>query len=123
KYKMEYILSGDLAKTEQQNASIAETVKRERGRLFNFIKNRVGAEADAEDILQDVLYQFVSAVRLEPIERAASWLFYAAGNKIIDWYRKIQPHSLDKMNESIFDDSEEALFRIENKTKHKIEKN
>jgi len=76
--------------------TIKETVKKERGRLFDFIKRRVANEADAEDILQDVLYQYVSNLTMvDSIERTASWLFTVAGNKIIDWYRKKKPVSLD----------------------------
>jgi RNA polymerase sigma factor (sigma-70 family) len=45
--------------------------------------------ADAEDILQDVLYQLASSYSVtEPIEQLTSWLFKVTRNKIIDWYRK-----------------------------------
>ncbi|MFI5135250.1 MAG: RNA polymerase sigma factor, partial [Chitinophagales bacterium] len=62
--------------TAQQNEIIQETVHRERKRLLDFIRQRVPTEEDAEDILQDVFYQFVNAYRqMEPIEKATSWLF------------------------------------------------
>jgi RNA polymerase sigma factor (sigma-70 family) len=49
----------------------------------------VADEADAEDILQDVFYEFVQAYRLmKPIEQAGAWLFRVARNRIIDLYRK-----------------------------------
>jgi len=38
--------------------------------------------ADAEDILQDVWYQFTTTVDTEPIEQVSSWLFTVARNKI-----------------------------------------
>jgi RNA polymerase sigma factor (sigma-70 family) len=83
--------------TASQNEKIKETIKKERGRLFDFIKKRVANEADAEDILQDVFYQYVSNLELvDTIERTASWLFTVAGNKVIDWYRKKKPVSLDE---------------------------
>jgi len=78
-----------------RNEKIKETVKKERGRLFDFIKRRVANEDDAEDILQDVFYQYVSNFDVDPIEQTASWLFKVAGNKIIDWYRKRKPVRLD----------------------------
>lgn len=81
--------------TESRDESIRQTVRKERRRLLDFIRRRVASEADAEDILQDVFYQFVTAMQLEPIERAASWLFQVAGNKIVDWYRKRKYVSLD----------------------------
>jgi RNA polymerase sigma factor (sigma-70 family) len=85
---MEAILSLDAQMTEQ-NKRIAETVTRERGRLGNFIRQRVQDPAEAEDILQDVFYQFVEAYRLpEPIEQAGAWLYRVARNRIIDRFRK-----------------------------------
>ena len=78
-----------------RNEKIRETVKKERGRLFDFIKKRVANEDDAEDILQDVFYQYVANFDVDPIEQTASWLFKVAGNKIIDWYRKRKPVRLD----------------------------
>lgn len=94
---MEYVLDQEL---ENQNSKASEIVERERGKLFKFIRSRVSGDAEAEDILQDVFYQFISSMRIEPIEKAASWLFHTAGNKIIDWYRKIKPSSLDNLNEN-----------------------
>lgn len=75
--------------------SISSTVEREQKRLFRFIRERVPQEADAEDILQDVFYQFVNTSITEPIEQTAAWLFRVATNKITDWYRKrkTQPFS------------------------------
>jgi RNA polymerase sigma factor (sigma-70 family) len=90
-----------------QEESIRQTVKKERKRLFDFIRRRVPNEADAEDILQDVFYQLVSSTQLDdPIEKVASWLFKVAGNKIIDWYRKRKPVSLDEQRVSSPEDEE-----------------
>jgi RNA polymerase sigma factor (sigma-70 family) len=83
---MEAILS---ARMTEQNQRITETISRERGRLGNFIRQRVQDPAEAEDILQDVFYEFVEAYRLpEPIEQAGAWLFRVARNRIIDRFRK-----------------------------------
>jgi RNA polymerase sigma factor (sigma-70 family) len=73
----------------EQDKRIAETVSRERGRLGNFIRRRVPDASEAEDILQDVFFEFVAAYRLpEPIEQAGAWLFRVARNRIIDRFRK-----------------------------------
>ena len=73
----------------EQDKRIAETVSRERGRLGNFIRRRVPDASEAEDILQDVFYEFVAAYRLpEPIEQVGAWLFRVARNRIIDRFRK-----------------------------------
>jgi RNA polymerase sigma factor (sigma-70 family) len=73
----------------QQDLEISSTVERERGRLRNFIRRWIPNEADAEDILQEVFYELVSAVRFtEPIEQIGAWLFQVARNRIIDRFRK-----------------------------------
>src|SRR5215470_17312186 len=75
--------------TIEQDNRISEAVEDQRARLRNFIRKRVADEADAEDILQDVFYEFVEAYRLmKPIEKAGAWLFRVARNRIIDWYRR-----------------------------------
>ncbi len=66
--------------------NITQTIKEYSRRLLGFIKNRVAGDEDAEDILQDVFYQFAGST--EPIEQAGSWLFTVARNKITDRYRK-----------------------------------
>ncbi|HLX73239.1 MAG TPA: sigma factor, partial [Terriglobales bacterium] len=49
--------------TTEQDRRISAAVRQERVRLRNFIRRRVADEADAEDILQDVFYEFVQAYR------------------------------------------------------------
>jgi RNA polymerase sigma factor (sigma-70 family) len=70
----------------ERNNNITNTIKAISKRLFGFIKQRVGSTEDAEDILQDVFYQF--AGNTEPIEQATAWLYKVARNKITDSYRK-----------------------------------
>jgi RNA polymerase sigma factor (sigma-70 family) len=53
--------------------------------------------ADADDILQEVFYEFVEAYHLPaPIERASAWLFRVARNRIVDLFRRKrqQPHEM-----------------------------
>jgi len=79
---------------------IAETVARERGRLGSFIRRRVADAGEAEDILQDVFFEFTEAYRLpEPIEQAGAWLFRVARNRIIDRFRKKKEERLPEFNE------------------------
>lgn len=66
-----------------------QTFLREKDRLLSFIRNRVPSLEEAEDILQDVFYQFIAGYEsIESIERIPSWLFSVARNKIIDRYRR-----------------------------------
>jgi RNA polymerase sigma factor (sigma-70 family) len=70
-------------------SEISATVLRERSKLGSFIRRRVSDPAEAEDILQDVLSEFVEACRLpEPIERVSAWLLRSARNRIVDFFRR-----------------------------------
>ncbi|MBK8558074.1 MAG: sigma-70 family RNA polymerase sigma factor [Lewinellaceae bacterium] len=80
----------------QQNQTIKETVQRERSRLLSFIRRRMPTEEDAEDVLQDVLYELTNMTRmLRPIEQASAWLFRVARNKITDRSRKKKTELLE----------------------------
>jgi len=82
-------------KTEH-SISIADIIVRERSRLHGFIRRRVPSAGDAEDILQDVFYEFVRAWSLpEPIEQVGAWLVRVAKNRIIDRGRKKREEALD----------------------------
>jgi RNA polymerase sigma factor (sigma-70 family) len=73
----------------ERNSEITAAVVRERSRLGSFIRRRVRDPSDAEDLLQDVLQEFVEAYRLpEPIEQVSAWLFRVARNRIVDRFRK-----------------------------------
>ena len=72
--------------TAERNKNITNTIKTISNRLFGFIKQRVASTEDAEDILQEVFYQF--AGNPEPIEQTTAWLYKVARNKITDNYRK-----------------------------------
>ncbi|MEJ2615547.1 MAG: sigma factor, partial [Ignavibacteriaceae bacterium] len=61
---------------------VESTLRKERGRLFNFIKKYVPSKEDAEDILQDVFYQFVAGFEdIMMIDRISNWLFKSARNR------------------------------------------
>jgi len=80
---------GTSALSTMHRNGIAEIIKRERARLQGFIRRRVPNSGDAEDILQDVLFEFTQAWSLpEPIEQVGAWLARVARNRIIDRFRK-----------------------------------
>jgi RNA polymerase sigma factor (sigma-70 family) len=83
---MEEALTIPTAMSADKNQSITQSIKAYSRRLLGFIKQRVSNNEDAEDILQEVFYQF--AGNPEPIEQVTSWLFKVARNKITDRYRK-----------------------------------
>jgi RNA polymerase sigma factor (sigma-70 family) len=95
----------------EQDQRISETVEREQARLRSFIRRRVADQRDAEDILQEVFFEFVEAYRLmKPIEQVSGWLFRVARNRIIDLFRRKKPGSLSDPV-AIADDGEELLLQ------------
>ena len=96
-----------MAEGKKQN--IIQTVKDYGSRLFGFIRAKVGSDADAEDILQDVWYQYANTSTTQTIEQLSGWLFTVARNKITDRYRKQKPLLLD---DSSYENEEgETIFK------------
>jgi RNA polymerase sigma factor, sigma-70 family len=79
--------------TIDRKRNITQVITDYSKRLMGFIRKRVNNEADAEDILQDVFYQFIG--NTQPIEQLTAWLFTVARHKIIDRQRKKKPEALD----------------------------
>lgn len=73
----------------QQDRDISATVRNERGRLLAYIRRWIADAAEAEDILQESLYELVLAHRMmQPVEQAGAWLARVARNRIIDRFRR-----------------------------------
>jgi RNA polymerase sigma factor (sigma-70 family) len=78
----------------EQDRQIVDVIAKERPRLRNFIRRRVANDADADDLLQDVLAELVQAYRvLMPIEFVTGWLYRVARNRITDLFRKKRPEA------------------------------
>lgn len=82
---------------DKPKLNIVQAVKDYGKKLFGFIRGRVNTDEDAEDILQDVWYQFSNISATETIEQVSGWLFAVARNKITDRYRKKQPELIDDL--------------------------
>lgn len=90
--------------SDSRGKHITEVINTYSKRLMGFIRKRVSSEADAEDILQDVFYQFIG--NTTPIEQLTSWLFTVTRNKITDKQRKKKPELLEDLYTS---DSDEGF--------------
>lgn len=91
----------------EKNNTIIQAIGAYGKNLLGFIRRRVKNDADAEDILQDVWYQFSSVLNSEPIEQTGAWLYRVARNKIIDKHKKHTETLLDDM--IVDDDEDDAL--------------
>lgn len=79
----------------RKDQTITRVVAEYGKRLFSFIRGRVSTNEDAEDILQEVWYQFSRVIDVQPIEQISGWLFRVARNKVTDNYRKQKPVLLE----------------------------
>ncbi len=62
---------------------------------------------DAEDILQEVFYEFVEAYRMmKPVEQVTAWLFRVARNRITDLFRKKKPEAFTNDPVALAEDGE-----------------
>src|SRR5882762_10426491 len=82
---------------EEKHKTIIQAIGEYGKSLLGFIRRRVKNDADAEDILQDVWYQFSSVINSEPIEQTSAWLYKVARNKITDKHKKKTETLLDDM--------------------------
>lgn len=98
-----------ISMADQRRQNIIQAVRDYGKRLFQFIRRRVNTDEDAEDILQDVWYQFSNVLEGEPVEQTSAWLYRVARNRIIDKYRKRRTESLE---EEFFDDDDDGNFNF-----------
>ena len=99
---------------------VGQLIVEHRPKLKAFIRKRVKNSEDAEDILQDVFYQFVKTVEdsMNPIEQVSAWLYRVARNLIINMGIKKREVELpvyrsDDSDDEIINDFSEVLFSNE----------
>ncbi len=96
---------------QEKNNTIIQAIGSYGKNLLGFIRKRVKNDADAEDILQDVWYQFSSVINSEPIEQTGAWLYRVAQNKILDKHKKHRETLLDDVLPSTEDEDESPDFK------------
>lgn len=94
-----------MSQQERENI-ISQTVKNYGGKLMSFIRPKVNSTEDAEDILQEVWYQFSNLTNLSEIVNVGSWLYRVSQNKIIDRYRK---KTTENLEDFVYEDDEGTL--------------
>lgn len=91
---MEIVEKLSMPQKEKENI-ISQTVSNYGGKLMSFIRPKVKNTEDAEDILQEVWYQFSSLTNLSEIVNIGGWLYRVTTNKITDKYRKKKTENLE----------------------------
>jgi RNA polymerase sigma factor (sigma-70 family) len=91
-----------------------------RKRLTAFIRKQVPSLETAEDILQEVFYQFIKTDDSDnPVEQVSAWLYRVTRNHIINWYSKkkdvplsalLPPDTEEGNGDDIFADISDVLF-------------
>jgi RNA polymerase sigma factor (sigma-70 family) len=80
----------------EQDQLISQALERDEPRLRSFIHKHVADTSEAEDILQDVFYELIETYRLmRPVEHVTAWLFRVARNRMVDFFRRRKPSSLN----------------------------
>lgn len=74
---------------------ISDVVREYGKRLLGFVRKKVNSNEEAEDILQEVWYQFSNLANIDELESTSGWLYRVARNKVTDSYRKKKPDSLE----------------------------
>lgn len=92
--------------------TVTLSVKKYSNQLLSFIRGRVKTLEDAEDILQDVWYQFSNLTNVEEIQNISGWLYFVAKNKITDSYRKKKASSLEDLNYGNDEDDEFSIKEV-----------
>ncbi len=79
-----------------ENKDLANIVKDNVPRLHSYVRGRVSNRDDAEDIVQDTIYQFLRTMRAleNPISHVSAWLYTVAHNLIINHSKKHRETSM-----------------------------
>ncbi|MDR1667957.1 MAG: RNA polymerase sigma factor [Bacteroidales bacterium] len=101
----------------KEHSDVEKIIIDHQPRLKSFIRKRVKNREDAEDILQDVLYQFVKTIgnAMNPIEHVTAWLYRVARNTIINHGAKRHEESLpvyryEEADNGMLEDFSDTLF-------------
>jgi RNA polymerase sigma-70 factor (ECF subfamily) len=107
----------DLARQSQGGdlAAFEELVRRYENRIYSFIFQSCGHDADAREVTQDTFVQAFRAIaQFDPGRPFASWLFAIARRKGIDCFRARMPGGGQSApEEADLDDPSELLARRE----------
>ena len=74
--------------SERKSTILTFNIEKYGKQLLGFIKSKVRSTEDAEDILQEVWYQFAHLTDIDQLQNISAWLYKVAGNRVVDQYRR-----------------------------------
>lgn len=77
-----------MSQQERKEIKISKWFSEYGNRLLRFVRSRISDWEEAEDISQDVWYQLSRQDEVDDIEKIGAWLFTAANNRVINFYKK-----------------------------------
>lgn len=98
------------------NKELNDIIRQQTPRLRNFVRGRVKNREDADDIVQDTLYQFLRTISIldNPIGQVTSWLYTVAQRLIINHGKKMHESPLPESDrydgDSILGDLSEIMM-------------
>ena len=92
---------------KSREMKITDTIDKYGKKLLSFIKDKVRQLEDAEDILQEVWFQFSKLSNIDELESISAWLYSVSRNKITDQYRKKKS---DNIEDFTFGETDDDYF-------------
>lgn len=102
------------------NSELDDIIRDNTPRLRSFVRSKVTNSDDADDIVQDTLYQFLRTISImdNPIGQVTSWLYTVAHNLIINHGKKHRefelPHVYGEDDESFMVELSEIMVASDN---------
>lgn len=104
------------------NNNLEDILKEITPPLKSYVRSRVRNHNDADDIVQDTLYQFLRTVSImdNPVGKLSSWLYTVAHNLIINHGKKKHeekmPYSDNEDNDTFMTDLSEIMMTSDNES-------
>lgn len=94
------------------NDNLDDIIKENTPRLRSYVRTRISNRDDAEDIVQDTLYQLVRTISImdNPMGKVTSWLYTVAHNLIINHGRK---HREEEMPTFLYGEQDDDGFMMD----------
>ena len=91
----------------QKERKIAGWFSEHGRRLLRFVRSKIADIEEAEDVAQDVWLQLTRLDTLDEIEQVGNWLFTAARNRVVNFYKKKKNVPFSQLENARSDDADD----------------